>query len=120
MLRPTKADMSPLNIYLTHTNAHLAETSCGKLLYGYYPCDAPPNFGFNIGGTVFDIEPKALNRKNNGDNNCTTIVTGQFGEEFLGARYVGQPFMQGKYIDHHDATRSMGFAVLKDTTGKGA
>ncbi|KAK0251179.1 hypothetical protein LTR91_005281 [Friedmanniomyces endolithicus] len=51
---------------------------CTAVLFGYYPCDAPPTIGFSPGSSTrpFDIEPSASQQADNGNNNCTAIVTG--------------------------------------------
>lgn len=92
------------------------ETTCGKLVYGYYSCNAPPSIGFNIGGSNFDFESKALEWKDDGSGNCTAIITG-FDKHPEGSWLVGQAWMQGKYIDHNSMGKSMGFAKLKDPSG---
>ncbi|KAK0270330.1 hypothetical protein LTR35_014129 [Friedmanniomyces endolithicus] len=51
---------------------------CTAVLFGYYPCDAPPTIGFSPGSSTrpFDIEPSASQQADNGNNTCTAIVTG--------------------------------------------
>lgn len=90
-------------------------TTCGQALYGYYPCDKPPQVGFEIGGTNWDIEPSALKWKDDGANNCTAIIVGHppIGDA-VDFWIVGQSFMQGKYLDHNGKNRVMGFAKLKN------
>ncbi|QPH02360.1 hypothetical protein C2857_006569 [Epichloe festucae Fl1] len=77
---------------------------------GYYRCSAPPKIGFSLGGRNFNVLPEALAFAKEGDN-CTASVRGSdaFGNNWL----VGQPFFQGRYIDHSIRDGTMGFADRK-------
>lgn len=83
--------------------------------------DNPPQIGFNIGGTNFDILPSALRMKDDGANNCTAVIVGQPDLNLYSYWIIGNAFMQGKYIDHdgRNATQynqtwaTLGFATLK-------
>jgi pepsin A len=90
---------------------HAVQTANG--ITGYYNCSAPPEIGFSLGGTNFNILAKALAFAKNGDN-CTASVhgTNAFGNSWL----VGQAFFQGRYIDHNIDDGTMGFANLKALT----
>lgn len=85
---------------------------CTTVLFGYYPCDSPPRFGYQLqnDGPVFNIEPSAFEQANNGNNNCTAIVTGID----FGFWIVGQAWFQGKYVDFDVARSQFGVADLKD------
>ncbi|KAK3674707.1 hypothetical protein LTR78_005429 [Recurvomyces mirabilis] len=88
---------------------------CTSVLFGYYPCDAPPKVGFTIGNSTksFDIESSAFQQADNGNNNCTAIVTGID----LSTRHplwiIGQAWFQGKYVDFDPANSKLGVAPLK-------
>ena len=90
---------------------------CTTVLFGYYPCDSPPAFGYqlNDNGPVFNIEPSAFEQANNGNNNCTAIVTGI---EF-GIWIVGQAWFQGKYVDFDVSNLQVGVAGLSNASSDG-
>ncbi|KAG5927796.1 hypothetical protein E4U42_001765 [Claviceps africana] len=77
---------------------------------GYYDCRSPPKIGFALSGTTFEIAPEALALAKDG-NNCTASVKGTnaFGPWWI----LGQPFFQGRYIDHDVTGHKIGFANLK-------
>ncbi|KAL9049016.1 MAG: hypothetical protein Q9162_007429 [Coniocarpon cinnabarinum] len=81
-------------------------------IFGYTPCDAPPNrdVNFVLGGEDFHIDAVPWNAVDNGGNNCTAVLQGTdaFGESWL----VGQAFFQSKYVDHDVDAGMMGFAAL--------
>ncbi|TQV94532.1 hypothetical protein V2A60_005572 [Cordyceps javanica] len=79
-------------------------------IQGHYSCSNAPTIGFNLGGKNFNIDPKALAFKKDGDD-CTASLLGttDFGNTWL----VGQAFFQGRYIDHNVDDGTMGFANLK-------
>lgn len=89
-----------------------------SVLFGYYPCDAPPQIGFTVGNTVFNIDNSSFALTDNGKNNCTSTLVGVspkvFGEN---GWLIGQAWMQGKYIDFDAGGNSVAMAVLKDPTG---
>lgn len=84
-------------------------TSSGNL-EGHYSCSKTPTVGFSIGGKNFNIDPKALAFKKDGDD-CTASLIGT--SNFGGTWLVGQAFFQGRYIDHNIDDGTMGFANLK-------
>ena len=96
---------------------------------GYYPCDNPPTVGLqlvlpgttnsrHVNGPVFNIEGDAFKLADNGNNNCTAIITG-WGEG--NSWTVGQPWFQGKYVDSQGLYGILtGVATLKDKTAAGA
>ena len=89
---------------------------CTKVLFGYYPCDKPPTVGFKVGTgdqEITNIEPEAFVQSRNGNNNCTSIVTGLDFDLWI----IGQAWFQGKYVDFNDAGKEIGVAQLKDKTG---
>lgn len=74
---------------------NIQKSSSGTTVTGYFPCDQPPQLGFSIPSasnataaanqnsslvshksTVFNIKPDQWIEKNNGNNNCTAIVSG--------------------------------------------
>jgi hypothetical protein len=44
---------------------------CTSVLFGYYPCDAPPTVGLQLGNSsrTFNIELSAFQQADNGGNN---------------------------------------------------
>lgn len=90
--------------------AGIKEVSTQNGIEGHYSCSSSPTVGFSLGGKNFNIDPKALAFKTDGDD-CTASLfgTGNFGSTWL----VGQAFFQGRYIDHNVDDRTMGFADLK-------
>lgn len=92
---------------------------CAQVLFGYYKCDAPPTVGFSFGdGKVYNIEPSAFKQADNGNNNCTAIITGlDFEGQGTSDWIVGQAFFQGKYVDHNSDAGTMSFGTLKNKTG---
>ncbi|OAA74091.1 aspartyl protease [Cordyceps fumosorosea ARSEF 2679] len=87
-----------------------AVTTSAGTVEGHYSCASPPTIGFSLGGVNFDLDPKALAFKQDGDD-CTASVIGT--ADFGGTWLVGQAFFQGRYIDHNVDDRTMGFANLK-------
>ena len=87
-----------------------------KVLFGYYPCDAPPKIGFTIGTEVFNIEGTSFKLKDNGNNNCTSTLVGVEGKAFAGSDgwLIGQAWMQGKYFDFDLGGNSVAAAELRD------
>ncbi|CZR62087.1 uncharacterized protein PAC_11984 [Phialocephala subalpina] len=113
----------------------LQNSSEGQQLVGYFPCDKPPTVGFSFpsqsnvstatktiskNSTVFNIPASAWAAVDNGSNNCTAIMSGQDFATFPGLWVVGQPFMQGRYIDHNVADGTIGIAPLKTSTTRNA
>ncbi|KAK2608811.1 hypothetical protein QQS21_002668 [Conoideocrella luteorostrata] len=90
--------------------AGMQSVETDTFITGYYNCSAPPEIGFEIGGTIFNVLPAALASSRDGDN-CTASIHGSYSP---GGWALGQPFFQGKYIDHYVSKRTMGFANLKD------
>lgn len=93
------------------------------LVTAYYPCASPPTFGFGLPSLdvisptyaeskLFNIVPSALIQEQNGTE-CKMIVHGVDTLDTRGFWLVGQPFFQGRYIDHNYAGNgSMGFADM--------
>ncbi|KFY74230.1 hypothetical protein V499_05728 [Pseudogymnoascus sp. VKM F-103] len=113
----------------------LRSTSEGDLLTGYFPCDKPPTVGFNfppktnaslagkdslsaisMRSSTFNIPLNAWAAVDNGNNNCTAVLSGQNYEAHPGLWVIGQPFFQGLYIDHNLENGTVGFAKLKRTS----
>ena len=88
-------------------------TECGKMLFGYYPCNAPPRTGLQFDGKNFDFESEALRWKEVSANNCSILITGS-PDAAANSWLVGQAWMQGKYIDHDAEGMTIAFANLKD------
>lgn len=92
------------------------EAGCSTIVYGYYPCDNPPEVGFQVGDKTFNIHPSQFALEDNGNNNCTAVVTGidfDFAPEWW---LVGQAWFQGKYADFYresSDTYTFGVAHLK-------
>ncbi|OAA39507.1 aspartyl protease [Beauveria brongniartii RCEF 3172] len=93
-----------------YKSAGITEVSTANGIEGHYSCSNPPVIGFNLGGKNFNIDPKALAFKKEGDN-CTASLMGT--EDFGTIWLVGQAFFQGRYIDHNGSGKTMGFADLK-------
>ncbi|KAL9530746.1 hypothetical protein SMMN14_05965 [Sphaerulina musiva] len=77
------------------------EAGCSSIVYGYYPCDKPPQVGFQVGDKTFNIDASQFALEDNGNNNCTAVVTGidfDFAPDWW---LVGQAWFQGKYTDFH-------------------
>ncbi|KFY31701.1 hypothetical protein V493_00881 [Pseudogymnoascus sp. VKM F-4281 (FW-2241)] len=110
----------------------LRSTSEGDLLTGYFPCDKSPTVGFNFpsktnasiateeslstiskSSSTFNIPLNAWAAVNNGNNNCTAVLSGQDYKAHPGLWVVGQPFFQGLYVDHDMENGTVGFAPLK-------
>ncbi|KAL3422802.1 Gastricsin [Phlyctema vagabunda] len=111
----------------------ISETADGPFLTGYFPCNAPPSVGFRIPSqsnastltasagisvvpTIFNIPNDAWVAKDNGNNNCTAVLGGQNYAAFPGLWVVGQPFFQGRYIDHDLENGMMGFVAANTTS----
>ncbi|KAK1052127.1 hypothetical protein LTR74_016591 [Friedmanniomyces endolithicus] len=88
---------------------------CTAVLFGYCPCDAPPAIGFSLDSSTrsFGIEPSAFPQADNGNNNCTAIVTGLDLSPGDPLWIVGQAWFQGKYVDFDQAGGKLGVAALK-------
>ncbi|KAL5347490.1 hypothetical protein ACLOAV_007802 [Pseudogymnoascus australis] len=110
----------------------LRSTSDGDLLIGYFPCDKPPTVGFNFPSetnvslaakessstisnksSTFNIPLNSWPAVDNGNNNCTAVLSGQNYKAHPGLWVIGQPFFQGLYIDHNLENGTVGFAPLK-------
>lgn len=76
----------------TGIQALLQNSSSGLLLKGYFPCEKPLPVGFSLpskinlstasgtlshSSTVFNIQSSLWAAVDNGENNCTAIVSGQ-------------------------------------------
>ncbi|KAE8445245.1 hypothetical protein EG329_013617 [Mollisiaceae sp. DMI_Dod_QoI] len=109
----------------------LQNSSSGQQLVGYFPCDSPPTVGFSFpsqsnastatgtiskNGKLFDIPTSVWAAVDNGDNNCTAVISGQDTAAFPGLWVVGQPFFQGRYFDFSLADGTIGIAPLKPST----
>ncbi|PVI07960.1 acid protease [Periconia macrospinosa] len=100
----------------------------GKIIQGSYPCASPPTFGFGFPstqnitdaaqnatsgvsrkGSIFNVVPEALIASES-DGKCKSILKGVTN---LDIWIIGQPFYQGRYIDHNFETRLMGWADLE-------
>ncbi|PMD39253.1 acid protease [Hyaloscypha variabilis F] len=111
----------------------LQSTPDGPLLTGYFPCDKPPTVGFGFPsasdaaaaannstssvskkGSIFNIPTNQWAAANNGNNNCTAVLSGANVPNITGLWVVGQAFFQGLYIDHNLANGTVGFAPLKN------
>lgn len=98
------------------------------MVTAYYPCDSPPTFGFGLPSLdnvtaeypeskLFNVLDSALVQERNGTE-CEMIVHGVDTLDTRGFWLVGQPFFQGKYVDHRYAGEgSMGFAELRKGYG---
>ncbi|OBT86051.1 hypothetical protein VE02_05528 [Pseudogymnoascus sp. 03VT05] len=94
--------------------------------------DKPPTVGFNFPSktnaslaekntltaiskksSTFNIPLNAWAAVDNGNNNCTAVLSGQNYEAHPGLWVIGQPFFQGLYIDHNLENGTVGFAPLK-------
>lgn len=131
----------------------LQSTPDGDLLTGYFPCDKPPTVGFSFPstsnaaaagndstslvskkGSIFNIPTDQWAAVNNGNNNCTAVLSGMNFPNVTGLWVVGQrmvlsiacdfslltcfsAFFQGLYIDHDLTNGMIGFAPLKKRTG---
>ena len=100
----------------------LSLPGCSSVVFGYYPCDAPPKVGlsFSSNSEAFMIEPSAFALAHNGGNNCTATITGLelpgIGSEWI----IGQSWFQGKYVDFQQAKGRIGVATLRDKTCGGS
>ena len=92
---------------------------CTSVLFGYYPCDSPPQVGYQFGAAnpTFEIEASAFKQADDGGNNCTAIITGIDLGAGVPLWIVGQAWFQGKYVDFNDAGKTVGVAQLRDKTG---
>ncbi|KAJ5123149.1 acid protease [Penicillium atrosanguineum] len=100
-----------------------------KSVTGYFPCNQPPIFGFSIPSrknataaakqhsklvshrsSIFNIAPDQWIAADNGNNNCTAIVSGTSSMPVEGLWVVGQPFFHGTYVDHNLKDGTLGFA----------
>ncbi|KAH8654537.1 aspartic peptidase domain-containing protein [Tricladium varicosporioides] len=105
----------------------LREGVNATILTGYYPCATPPIFGFGFpslanislaesnmsspvsnSSRIFNVAAEAL-VQNSTNGICTSSI---YGAKDLDLWLVGQPFFQGRYIDHNFDNGSMGFADL--------
>ncbi|KAM3525722.1 hypothetical protein MY4038_007187 [Beauveria bassiana] len=57
-----------------YKSAGITEVSTANGIQGHYSCSNSPTIGFNLGGKNFNIDPKALAFKKDGDN-CTASLT---------------------------------------------
>ncbi|KAJ5757802.1 acid protease [Penicillium nucicola] len=99
---------------------------------GYFPCDQPPNFGISIPSlsnataaakadsklvshksSIFNIARDQWVAEDNGNNNCTAIISGTSEITYPGLWVIGQPFFHGHYIDHNVADSTVGFATAR-------
>ncbi|KAJ5106853.1 acid protease [Penicillium angulare] len=106
--------------------------SAGTTVTGYFPCDQPPQLGLSIPSrsnateaakkhsrlvshksSVFNIKPDQWIAKDNGNNNCTAIVSGTDAMPLSNLWVVGQPFFHGIYVDHNIADGTLGFAPVR-------
>ena len=81
---------------MTGIQAVLQSTSEGDILTGYFPCDEVPTVGFSFpsqknvslatndssspisnNSTIFNIPANSWAAANNGNNNCTAVLSGQ-------------------------------------------
>ncbi|KAF2670570.1 acid protease [Microthyrium microscopicum] len=105
------------------------EAGCLPTLVGYYPCNEPPVVGYSfppestlanqtVGvskrSSIFNIPVEAFKFKDNGNNNCTAIVSGQdFNNSLTPDLWVvGHPFFQTHYIDFNVGEETVGLAKL--------
>ncbi|CAI6338676.1 unnamed protein product [Periconia digitata] len=103
------------------------DTFPGTIIQGSYPCSSPPTFGFGFPstqnitdaildpgstvsrkGSIFNVTPEAL-VASEADGICKSILKGVTN---MNIWIVGQPFYQGRYIDHDFETNLMGWADL--------
>ncbi|PYH96565.1 acid protease [Aspergillus ellipticus CBS 707.79] len=125
----------------TSIQAVVQNTTDGVTVTGYFPCDSPPTLGFNIPSqanasaaaksgselvshqsSIFNIEGEQWIAADNGNNNCTAILSGMTVASYPTLWVVGQPFFRGLYIDHSVANATVGLATAKtqsSTTGSG-
>ncbi|KAJ5690419.1 acid protease [Penicillium macrosclerotiorum] len=104
----------------------------GTTVTGYFPCDKPPTLGLSIPSqknataamkeksrlvshrsSTFNIAADQWIAADNGNNNCTAILSGTDAFPIPDLWVVGQPFFHGTYIDHNLKTRTLGFAPAK-------
>ncbi|KAJ5587197.1 acid protease [Penicillium hispanicum] len=104
-------------------------SSAGTTVTGYFPCDKPPTLGLSIPSqsnvttaakqnsklvsresSIFNLEPSQWIAADNGNNNCTAIVSGTDVLPQPNMWVVGQPFFHGIYVDHNLQDRTLGFA----------
>jgi pepsin A len=84
-------------------------TTDGVTVTGYFPCDKPPTVGFSIPSqgnmstaanansasishksSIFDIAPEQWIAANNGNNNCTAVLSGATVPSYPTLWVVGQ------------------------------
>jgi hypothetical protein len=107
-------------------NATIVETtsSCGKVLFGTYPCNAtPPEFGFSFkderpdanGGLVWPFDASAWKLARDGGS-CTAPIVGWEG---IGNNtwFLGQAWLRGKYVDFDLDNTTFTVANLTDIGG---
>ncbi|KAJ5814798.1 acid protease [Penicillium riverlandense] len=128
----------PVNDVLSIFNATSIQsvvhnTTDGVTVTGYFPCDKPPTIGFSIPSranvstavnansgsishksAIFDIAPEQWIAADNGNNNCTAVLSGATVPLYPTLWVVGQPFFHGLYIDHNVQDGSMGFAKVRN------
>ncbi|SMR60427.1 unnamed protein product [Zymoseptoria tritici ST99CH_1E4] len=116
IILPTKVArllFSTLDIQAVEQNT----PDCHRAVFGYYPCDKPPQVGFAIGDKFFDIDPCRFQLEDNENNNCTAAITGLDFPGSPGLWIVGQTWFQGKYGDFNAKDGSgvfeLGVAMLK-------
>jgi cathepsin D len=103
-----------LEVGIQPVEQHLPD--CTAVLFGYYNCSSPPPIGFEFGdGMIWHIEKSAFAQANDGEDDCTAIITGLNGtaDGLLEQWIVGQAFYQGKYLDHNAANKTLGLAMMK-------
>ncbi|KAJ0164902.1 Aspartic protease [Colletotrichum tanaceti] len=94
---------------------NLSLPGCKKIMTGHYPCDKPPPVTFSLstgGEDALGIEAAAFKQAANGENNCTTTITGIANNTKFWV--IGQSWLQGKYVDFDVTGRTIGVAYLKD------
>ncbi|PWY90676.1 acid protease [Aspergillus heteromorphus CBS 117.55] len=122
----------------TSIQAVVQNTTDGVTVTGYFPCDSPPTLGFNIPSTanataaakadsglishqskIFNIEGEQWIAADNGNNNCTAVLSGANVEGYPTLWVAGQAFFRGLYLDHNVANATIGLATAKNqsTTG---
>ncbi|OOF94901.1 hypothetical protein ASPCADRAFT_208555 [Aspergillus carbonarius ITEM 5010] len=116
----------------TSIQAVIQNTTDGVTVTGYFPCDQPPTLGFGIPSqsnastaektdsslvshqsTIFNIAADQWIAADNGNNNCTAILSGMTVASYPTLWVVGQPFFRGLYIDHNVANATVGLATAK-------
>ncbi|PYI09853.1 acid protease [Aspergillus sclerotiicarbonarius CBS 121057] len=116
----------------TSIQAVIQNTTDGVAVTGYFPCDQPPTLGFSIPSqsnastaaktdsnlishrsSIFNIAADQWIAADNGNNNCTAVLSGMTVASYPTLWVVGQPFFRGLYIDHNVANATIGLATAK-------